>query len=124
LTFAPCPFLFSKILLADLTIVSSDARIAIAFGIFSTLISLLSLWIGYLTWRATVTQSRMSILPLFLDFYSLFMLKLTTCLVASGNINDNLANEHGLILRHEHTHFTAQIPMPRQSNSHKLRWLE
>lgn len=53
--FAPLPSSLEKTyqyLLTNDLIVSSDASIAIAFGVFGAIISLISLIIGYLTLRA------------------------------------------------------------------------
>ncbi|PMD18601.1 hypothetical protein NA56DRAFT_647797 [Hyaloscypha hepaticicola] len=60
--------------------VSSDTAIAIAFGLSSIFISMLGVWISYLTLRATSLDSRNEI---------------------------NYLVQTPQILRHEHTHFLA-----------------
>ena len=48
---------------ADKNPVSPDLAIALAFGLISTMIGLLGLFIGYLTWRAMTLEIRK---PIFL----------------------------------------------------------
>jgi hypothetical protein len=49
--------------LLNLILVSSGTSVAIAFGIFSTVISLLGVWIGYLTLQAMAFENRMHFSP-------------------------------------------------------------
>ncbi|KAE9373681.1 hypothetical protein N431DRAFT_465959 [Stipitochalara longipes BDJ] len=70
-------------------VISSDAWIAIAFGSFGAIISLISLIVGYLTLRATVMSNKVAITP--------------------------PTSEYGFVLRHEHTHFTATQHAPTRT---------
>ena len=109
-------------------VTSSHAPLASAFSVFYALVSLLSLWIGYLTLRATITQ------PLYVCLYFLsrfthstlypFLRWLLDVVVYSASTNNDLANGCGLVLHYENTHFTAQAPTPRQPRHHRVRRLE
>ncbi|PMD58671.1 uncharacterized protein K444DRAFT_613550 [Hyaloscypha bicolor E] len=67
---------------------SSDS-ISTAFGIVSVCISLIGVWISYLTLRAM-------------------------CLDDTGRNTCQRPVDHDYILRHEHTHFAGQSPSSRK----------
>ncbi|PMD18600.1 hypothetical protein NA56DRAFT_647795 [Hyaloscypha hepaticicola] len=67
--------------------VSPDTAISITFGLISVSISLLGVWISYLTLRAMSLDT--------------------------GNNNNQLPFVHERILRHEHTHIIAPFARKR-----------
>jgi len=75
--------------------VSSDAAIGIAFGLISTIISLLGALLAYLTLRAAIHEHQAR--------------------------NHEVVAADGPV-RHEHLHLVAQNYVPRPPSDRELRW--
>jgi uncharacterized membrane protein len=94
--------------LVTIIIASSDTIITLVFGVLSTIISLLGIFIGYLTLRAMALENSMhssSALPSSTFIHTLIVpshiVNKPNPLIKGSNLRDL---EHRRIHRHQHTH--------------------
>jgi hypothetical protein len=115
-----CPLSFSplsQLPALNISPASPDTAISIAFGLISTFIGLIGIFINYLTLRAMTPDPGTYIIhrsPLLFK-HPLLLLNLKPNKISQGTDGNNrIPAERDQVLRHEHTHFVAPFTTHRK----------
>jgi hypothetical protein len=101
-------------------LVSTDTAVTIAFGLLSTIISLLGLLVGYLTLRAMASGTVTALRSLLLTASSSEEYQLNSNFVEKYPTPEIFESRQ--VHRHEHTHYVSSLGNSKHFDNASLRW--